>query len=68
MKVVLYSTGCPKCHILETKLKQKNIDFILVNDIELMVAKGFDLMPVLEVDGEIMDFVQANNWINNMEV
>lgn len=68
MKVVLYSTGCPKCHILETKLKQKNIDFILVNDIELMVAKGFDLMPVLEVDGEIMDFVQANDWINNMEV
>jgi hypothetical protein len=24
-------------------------------------------VPVLEVDGELLDFTTANNWINNKE-
>lgn len=65
MDVKLYSTYCPKCIILEKKLNQKNISFEEINDIDVMTAKGFMQAPMLEVDGEVMDFKQANDWINN---
>ena len=64
MDVKLYSTHSPKCIILEKKLNQKNISFEEINDIDVMTAKGFMQAPMLEVDGEVMDFKQANDWIN----
>ena len=64
MDVKLYSTHCPKCIILEKKLNQKNISFEEINDSDVMTAKGFMQAPMLEVDGEVMDFKQANDWIN----
>ena len=68
MKVVLYSTHCPKCTVLEAKLKNKNIRFEEVNDENLMIEKGFMSVPVLEVDGKIMNFKVANDWINRQEM
>ncbi len=67
MKVILYSTHCPKCNVLEKKLKQKNISYEEVNDIEKMKKKGYFSLPVLEVDGTSMDFKSASNWINSWE-
>lgn len=65
MTIILFSTKCPKCKILEKKLKQKNISYEEVNDIEIMKTKGYLSAPVLEVDGISMDFKTANSWINN---
>lgn len=65
--VTLYTTHCPKCVVLEKKLTSKNIEFNLVEDVDVMTEKGFMSAPMLEVDGEVMDFVTANNWINNQE-
>lgn len=65
MTVILYSTHCPKCNVLEKKLKQKNISYEEVNDIEEMKEKGYLSIPVLEVDGTTMDFKAASDWINN---
>ena len=65
MKVVLYSTHCPRCCVLEKKLQQKNISYEEVNDVEIMKEKGYLSVPVLEVDGTSMDFKTASNWINN---
>lgn len=64
MKLVLYSTGCPKCNVLKRKLQQKNINYEEVTDISVMKEKGYLTVPVLEVDGEAMDFRSANDWIN----
>lgn len=64
MKVILYSTGCPKCRVLKTKLDKKNINYIENNDVEEMLELGFDLLPVLKVDNDIMNFTEANDWIN----
>ena len=61
----MYSTHCPKCIILEKKLQQKGISFEEINDIDVMTEKGFMQAPMLEVDGVVMDFKQANDWINN---
>jgi glutaredoxin len=63
MKVVFYSTHCPQCKVLETKLKQKNISYEEVNDVEVMKSKGFVSAPKLEVDGTVYDFKEAVNWI-----
>ena len=62
--VTLYSTYCPKCIVLEKKLNTKGIKFELVEDQDVMIEKGFMSAPMLDVDGKIMDFTEANKWIN----
>ena len=61
---ILYSTNCPKCKVLETKLKNKNIEFEICNDINLMLSKGIQQAPYLEIDNELMDFSKAIKWVN----
>ena len=63
MNIVLYSNNCPRCKVLESKLQQKNIVYEEVNDENIMQEKGFDFVPVLEVDGKIYDFKAAVEWI-----
>lgn len=63
MSVVLYSTHCPKCKVLEAKLKQKSISYEEINDVDLMMQKGFTSVPKLEVDGVVYDFKEAVEWI-----
>jgi hypothetical protein len=50
--------------VLEKKLTAKNIEYSTVEDVDLMISKGFDTMPMLEIDGKVMDFKAANTWIN----
>ena len=61
--VILYTTGCPRCKILATKLDRKNIQYSINSNSEEMIEKGFITAPMLEVDGKIMDFSQANKWV-----
>lgn len=63
--VVLYTTGCPRCKVLEAKLAAKQIDYQSITDVETMLKKGLNLMPVLEVDGELFDFASAVDWVNH---
>ena len=62
--IVLYSTDCPKCKVLEAKLNAKGIQYSTVTDVDLMIAKGLNLMPVLEVNGQLLDFALAVEWVN----
>lgn len=61
--VIFWSTHCPRCKVLESKLKQKNINYEENNDVETMKAKGFESVPKLEVNGVIYDFKDAVKWI-----
>ena len=63
MSVVLYSTHCPKCRVLEAKLNQKGINYETNTDVKLMEQKGFVTVPKLEVDGVVYDFKEAVEWI-----
>lgn len=65
MSVVLYSTGCSKCKVLEKKLNADGIDYSISDDISALVEKGFQSVPVLDVDGDFLDFKDAVNWIKN---
>lgn len=62
--VILYSTGCPKCNVLEKKLKAKDIDFVVVEGEQEIAEKGFSEAPLLEVDGVVKTFPEAVQWVN----
>ena len=63
--IVLYSNHCPKCGIIQDKLNAKKIEYTLVDDEAVLIEKGFDFMPVLEVDGTLMtNMIDINNYIN----
>ena len=63
-EIILYSTGCPQCSVLKRKLESKGIPFTENTDREKMLSLNFVRVPVLEVDGNRMDFAAANKWIN----
>lgn len=65
MKVTLYTTGCPKCKVLESKLEKKNISFTKEEDVQKLINLGYRSAPVLEADGILMTFEDANVWINS---
>lgn len=64
--VILYSTGCPKCRILETKLNEKDIEYKKNTDIEEMKELGFVSAPILVVDDKTLNFGDAIRWIKNI--
>ena len=66
--IILYSTGCPRCKVLEAKLKQKNVEYTECNDVKEMEEKGISSVPYLSVDEELMDFGESVKWINGLEV
>lgn len=66
MKVMLYTTHCPKCKVLTAKLKAKGVDYEEVTDVDVMRDKGFMSAPMLEVDGKTMTFVEAIKWVNEV--
>lgn len=67
MNIVLYSTGCPKCKVLKQKLDSKPIQYTENNSVDEMLALGITQAPVLSVDGKLLTFVEANEWVNKIQ-
>lgn len=65
--MILYSSGCPRCEILKKKLDAKGFQYDIFNDIDKMIEMGIETVPVLEVDGEMLNYVEAVKWINEKE-
>ena len=66
-KYVLYTTHCPKCEILERKLKEKGVDYEVCEDIDRMRELGIGGVPVLELpDGGRMDYFSAVKMVNSL--
>ena len=63
--VILYSTGCPMCEMLKDKLNEKKIEFVTVSDVNSILAKGIQNVPVLEVNNELLDTRKALAWVQN---
>ena len=68
MEIILYSADwCPKCQVLKKKLVAKYVEFKVVKDENILDEMGIDELPVLSVNGELMNMAAANNWINSLE-
>ena len=69
--MTLYSTGCPKCRVLEVKCRQKNLPINIVTDagtvVEIGKANNILSAPILEADGKYYDFAAAVKLINNIK-
>lgn len=65
-KIKLYTTHCPKCRVLETKMGNKHIQFEEITDTNIMTEKGITSVPMMEVDGKMLGFLEANNYINSL--
>lgn len=63
--IVLYSNNCPRCKVLKKKLQEKNIPFTENNSVDDMLAIGMTSAPALMVDGELLMFSKAAQWIKN---
>lgn len=65
MDIVLYSTHCPRCTVLEKKLEAKGIKFEVETSVDDMLALGITQVPMLRVDDKLLNFAEANTWVNN---
>ena len=63
--ITLYTTGCPRCKVLETKLNQTGLKFGVVNDPKKIIEMGFVTAPVMTVDGKPFGFKEAINYLND---
>lgn len=67
MQVILYTTHCPKCEVLEQKLKEKKVNYYVNDDLEEMLARGFTVAPMLQIGEDILDFGDAVRFINSVK-
>ena len=67
VKGILYTTHCPQCVVLENMLKDKNIEYDVVTDVEIMREKMFLSVPKFEIDGKVMDMRETMSWLKEIE-
>lgn len=67
MIITLYSTGCPKCQILEKRLKKNNFNFTISDDVNILIEKGFQSAPVMAVGKLFFDYGSAMNLLKKYE-
>ena len=61
--IILYTIDCPKCKVLEHKLEEKNIQYEVCKDTNIMAEKGYMYLPILEIDDKVLNFKEAVDWI-----
>ena len=64
--MILYSTGCSKCKVLSKRLDQAGVKYDICNDVERMTDLGITSLPVLEVDGRMMNFIEAFSYASSL--
>ena len=65
-KVILYTTHCPKCKVLETKLRQAHIEYESVEDVNVMLDKGFMEAPMLQINDDLFNYSQAIKEVDKL--
>lgn len=68
MEVDFWTTGCPKCSVLKMKLDAAKIDYVVKDDVDEMISLGMRSAPSLSVDGKIMGFKEAIEWVRGQKV
>ena len=66
-KIILYSTGCVRCNKLKDKLNASAIQYEVNTNEETMAELGFEFLPVLEVNGEFLEYGAAVKWIKERQ-
>lgn len=66
MEILLHTTNCPKCIILEKKLDQAGITYRKNEDVQVMIDAGYMEAPLLQINEDtFLTFPDAAKWINS---
>lgn len=70
MNIKLYSTHCGHCQTIALLLKKKNLSYeeIYVDptkpeEVQIIANLGLNSAPALVVDGKVMDYRTAFDWL-----
>lgn len=68
--MTLYSSGCPKCNMLKSILDRKKVEYKIEDNKEVYIpiaeANHINSMPFAEVDGEVLDCDQLQQYVKNI--
>ena len=63
--ITIFTTAtCPKCKILKKKMDEKGMVYEECADEEQLQQMGILSVPVLSIDGKLMDFPEAIQYVN----
>lgn len=65
MKIILYTTHCPQCKLVEMLLNKNNLEFEENTNIEEMKSLGITSVPVLSIDGKLYDTRAAVSFLSS---
>lgn len=66
MGIIVYSTEhCPSCKVLKSKMDKEEIQYQVIQDIDVMRDKGISHVPMVEIDGKIYE---GNYVLSNLAV
>ena len=64
--IILYSSSeCTRCQLVKQMLDHHKVQYKeIVNNKQLMMEKGFESVPVIDVDGKIIDgYIGILDWL-----
>ena len=67
MKAIPYSTHCPCCEALEERLREAEIEYTVVSNTEQILTLGITHVPILEINGQKLNYPAAIRWLNERE-
>lgn len=63
-EVILFSTGCPRCQVLKSKLSAIGVNYRVETSVDEMTKLGLTEVPALMVNGKLLGFMDAVRWAN----
>lgn len=61
--MILYTTHCPRCRVLENALSSKGLSYETCEDVQKMLDLGLTEAPALDVDGKVLNYSEAMKYI-----
>lgn len=66
--MILYTTPtCPKCKVIKMKLDKAGLAYTVVEDMDQMQMLGIKSVPVMQKDGQLLDFNEIIKFIKEEE-
>lgn len=67
MITIYVSEGCGRCEALKKRLEKDGFDFSISKDIELLIEKGYQNAPVLQINDIFYDLKTSMELLKDFE-
>lgn len=67
MITIYVSEGCGRCEALKKRLEKDGFDFSISKDIELLIEKGYQNAPVLQINDTFYDLKTSMGLLKDFE-